>query len=218
MTCGTCPVTPLRLPQDCCEIVVESARSGMITKCLSQAMAGGSSPVTLAGTASDPIVLSGPVVIEGDIAIKGYVTGRGTIYAGRNVHVIGDLTYKNPPSWPKPMDDPEAVAAANAKADLVGLAAKGSLILGDYTSAAWSSVTRRYQTPPFTQPYVVDPSDAVNGYVTGGHAIAYTDWTYTELSSVVVLDDQVWTASGGSIVDIKGAGSGATQSHIIIMT
>jgi len=50
MTCGTCPVTPLRLPQDCCEIVVESSRSGMITKCLSQAMAGGSSPVTLAGT------------------------------------------------------------------------------------------------------------------------------------------------------------------------
>jgi len=50
MTCGTCPVTPLRLPQDCCEIVIESARSGMVTKCLSQAMAGGSSPVTMAGT------------------------------------------------------------------------------------------------------------------------------------------------------------------------
>jgi trimethylamine--corrinoid protein Co-methyltransferase len=50
MTCGTCPVTPLRLPQDCCEIVIESAKSGLVTKCLSQAMAGGSSPVTLAGT------------------------------------------------------------------------------------------------------------------------------------------------------------------------
>ncbi len=50
MTCGTCPVTPLRLPRDCCEIVLESARSGMVTKCLSQCMAGGSSPVTLAGT------------------------------------------------------------------------------------------------------------------------------------------------------------------------
>ena len=50
MTCGSCPVTPLRLPRDCCEIVIESSRSGLVTKCLSQAMAGGSSPVTLAGT------------------------------------------------------------------------------------------------------------------------------------------------------------------------
>ncbi len=50
LTCGTCPVTPLRLPRDCCEIIIESARSGLVTKCLSQAMAGGSSPVTLAGT------------------------------------------------------------------------------------------------------------------------------------------------------------------------
>ena len=50
LSCGTCPVTPLRLPQDCCEIVMETAGSGMVTKCLSQAMAGGSSPVTLAGT------------------------------------------------------------------------------------------------------------------------------------------------------------------------
>lgn len=50
LSCGTCPVTPLRLPQDCCEIIMETAGSGMITKCLSQAMAGGSSPVTLAGT------------------------------------------------------------------------------------------------------------------------------------------------------------------------
>jgi trimethylamine--corrinoid protein Co-methyltransferase len=36
MTCGSCPVTPLRLPRDCCEIVIESSRSGLVTKCLSQ--------------------------------------------------------------------------------------------------------------------------------------------------------------------------------------
>jgi trimethylamine---corrinoid protein Co-methyltransferase len=46
----TCPVSPLKLVQDTCEIIMESARSGMAVNILSMAMAGGSSPVTLAGT------------------------------------------------------------------------------------------------------------------------------------------------------------------------
>lgn len=46
----TCPVSPLRLVKDCCEIIMESARAGMAVNVLSMAMAGGSSPVTLAGT------------------------------------------------------------------------------------------------------------------------------------------------------------------------
>jgi trimethylamine---corrinoid protein Co-methyltransferase len=46
----TCPVSPLRLVQDCCEVIIESARSGAAINILSMAMAGGSSPVTLAGT------------------------------------------------------------------------------------------------------------------------------------------------------------------------
>jgi trimethylamine--corrinoid protein Co-methyltransferase len=46
----TCPVSPLKLVQDCCEIIVESARAGLCCNVLSMAMAGGSSPVTLAGT------------------------------------------------------------------------------------------------------------------------------------------------------------------------
>jgi trimethylamine--corrinoid protein Co-methyltransferase len=46
----TCPVSPLKLISECCEIIVESARSGMVCNILSMAMAGGTSPVTLAGT------------------------------------------------------------------------------------------------------------------------------------------------------------------------
>lgn len=46
----TCPVSPLKLVRDCCEIIMESARSGMACNILSMAMAGGSSPVTMAGT------------------------------------------------------------------------------------------------------------------------------------------------------------------------
>jgi trimethylamine--corrinoid protein Co-methyltransferase len=50
MIMGTCPVSPLKLVSDCCEIVIEAARAGVPSCVLSMAMAGGSSPVTLAGT------------------------------------------------------------------------------------------------------------------------------------------------------------------------
>ncbi len=46
----TCPVSPLKLINECCEIIIEAARSGSILNILSMAMAGGTSPVTLAGT------------------------------------------------------------------------------------------------------------------------------------------------------------------------
>ncbi len=121
--------------------------------------------VVLVGTAANPLVIDGPVVVESDVVIKGVITGKGSIYAGRNVHIVGNITYAHAPSWPKPMADAEGVRAANAGADLVAFAAKGSVVVGNYTSAAWKSVTRNYQRPPFTQPYVVDPTDAVNGYV-----------------------------------------------------
>jgi trimethylamine--corrinoid protein Co-methyltransferase len=46
----TCPVSPLRLVDDCCEIIMAAARGGATVCILSMAMAGGSSPVHLAGT------------------------------------------------------------------------------------------------------------------------------------------------------------------------
>jgi trimethylamine--corrinoid protein Co-methyltransferase len=47
---GVCPVSPLKLPRDATEVIIESARAGCLDTILSMAMAGGSSPVTLAGT------------------------------------------------------------------------------------------------------------------------------------------------------------------------
>jgi trimethylamine---corrinoid protein Co-methyltransferase len=46
----TCPVSPLKLIQDCCEIIMEAARNNVVCNILSMAMAGGTAPVTLAGT------------------------------------------------------------------------------------------------------------------------------------------------------------------------
>ncbi len=49
----TCPVSPLQIVGESCEIIMESARAGVACNVLSMAMAGGSSPATLAGTLVD---------------------------------------------------------------------------------------------------------------------------------------------------------------------
>jgi trimethylamine--corrinoid protein Co-methyltransferase len=46
----TCPVSPLKLVKDTCEIIMAAARGYVAVNILSMAMAGGSAPVTLAGT------------------------------------------------------------------------------------------------------------------------------------------------------------------------
>ncbi len=46
----TCPVSPLQLVEECCDIIVGSARHGVAVNILSMAMSGASSPINLAGT------------------------------------------------------------------------------------------------------------------------------------------------------------------------
>ncbi len=45
----TCPLSPLRLIKDCCEIIIESARHNVVCNILSMAMAGATAPATLGG-------------------------------------------------------------------------------------------------------------------------------------------------------------------------
>ena len=49
-TTVTCPVSPLKLVKDTCEIIMGAARHEIGVNILSMAMAGGSAPITLAGT------------------------------------------------------------------------------------------------------------------------------------------------------------------------
>jgi len=98
--------------------------------------------VILIGTSAHPIEINGPVFIDGDVLIRGIVRGRGTIYASRNIHIIGDLIYENPPAWPaRYMTDrnlgPDAVAKNNQSKDLLSLIAMKSIVVGDYTSENW---------------------------------------------------------------------------------
>jgi len=141
-----------------------------------------SDSILLVGTEDNPIVLNGPVVIETDVVLRGYIKGQGTIYAGRNVHVIGDLQYVDGPSWEKPLYDADEAWQANKTKDMVGLAAKGSILIGDYTEADWRNTIKKYQSPPFTVPYKVDSTDAANGYVSYERDGApYFDGDYTSI-------------------------------------
>lgn len=50
LTFVTCPVSPLKLVRHHCEIIMEAAKNGLAVNVVGMAMAGGSSPVHLAGT------------------------------------------------------------------------------------------------------------------------------------------------------------------------
>jgi len=121
--------------------------------------------LVLDGT-SKPIEISGAVVVQGDVVIKGTVTGQGVIYAGRNIHIVGDVKYKNPPSWSKPDTNPDNTINKNSAADLLGLCAKGNIVLGNYTDSSWLSACSQYITPPFVDSYTCDATDASIGYGT----------------------------------------------------
>ena len=122
--------------------------------------------IVLEGTATNPLRINGPVVIDSDVVIKGYVTGQGTIYSGRNIHIVGNIQYKNPPSWSHPDSNPEATAKANSTKDLVGFAAKGNIVLGDASNSSifTSSIKSYLSTQPYVQQYICDDSDKNIGY------------------------------------------------------
>ena len=108
--------------------------------------------LVLEGTETAPIRLNGPVVVSNDVVIKGYVTGQGTIYSARNIHIVGDIKYVNPPNWTGkaiPTDN------ANSKKDLLGLAAKGNIVMGDCTSSGWMDSTLKnvLTQSPYVQRY-----------------------------------------------------------------
>jgi len=121
--------------------------------------------IVLDGT-SKPIEIDGPVVVDGDVIIKGTVSGQGAIYSGRNIYIVGDLTYKDPPAWSKPDTKPTQTVKKNGTSDMLGLAAKGNIVIGNYTDPEWMKSVRDYITPPFVKPYACDPTDACIGYET----------------------------------------------------
>ena len=66
LTLAVCPVSPLKLPKEAAEVIIVAAEHGVPIEVLSMAMAGASSPVTLAGTmvVHNAEVLSGIVLAQ----------------------------------------------------------------------------------------------------------------------------------------------------------
>lgn len=94
----------------------------------------------LKGTPEYPITIDGPVVVADNVAITGTITGQGTIYAGRNVYVMGSLDYLNGPNFnlskSQLSDDndwqaKDAWVDSNQDRDLVAIAARESILFGD---------------------------------------------------------------------------------------
>ncbi len=161
---------------------------------------GAGDTIVLIGTAANPIELNGPVVVAGDVIIKGVVSGQGTIYSGRNIHVVGNINYQSSSSWPKPDITSELTDTQNDTRDFLGLAAKGNIVVGDYTSVNFNFV-KDFLEPPFTQAYKVDVTDGDNGYID-----YYID-------GVPYFDGNYLDGDGGRQIDIDGNDTGARKYY-----
>lgn len=119
----------------------------------------------LIGTASRPILIHGPVTFTQDVAIKGVVSGQGTIYTGRNVHIVGSISYKNPPDFRRTggRTSQAQIDAFNESKDILALAARGSIIMGSPKTLASSGVLQ-YMRPPFTKPRYNEFGNLVPAY------------------------------------------------------
>lgn len=121
--------------------------------------------VVLVGTSTRPIKIHGPVTISQDAVIKGTVEGQGTIYTGRNTHIVGNVTYKSPPDFrfTGGRNTMQAVENYNEKQDFLGLAARGSVILGNPLTFT-ASYPLYYMMPPFTRGRYDDNGNYIPAY------------------------------------------------------
>jgi len=86
--------------------------------------------LVLVGTEEQPINLKGEVFVNGDVMITGYVKGTGKITARRNIYFAGDTLMADGDSYGQAKDGTQ---------NLVGYAAGGSILLGDFlTTTAYS--------------------------------------------------------------------------------
>jgi hypothetical protein len=136
--------------------------------------------LVLVGTSNNPIRINGPVFIGQDLIIKGFYTGQGTIYVGRNVHIIADVRALNPPTWKHPDASTTATFLSTTYADNIdnkdylALCAKGSIVLGNYTQPGYTGSYFKVTK------YDVSATDASIGYVSstsGGTNYFHGDYT-----------------------------------------
>lgn len=151
-------------------------------KSKNEASAPDKGAVILIGTWDFPICIDGPVVFESDVVIRGFVSGRGTIYSGRNIHVIGDINYKNPPYWPDTGSEPETKGK-----DLLVLISRGSIVFGNYVKynnttsmdESWSGTTDSLLSGNYINGQA-NTDDARSKWGKNNTAVPYVAMNYTQ--------------------------------------
>ena len=162
--------------------------------------------LVLEGTQANPIVVNGPVIVASDVIIKGYVKGQGTIYSGRNVHIVGNIQYVNPPSW-----SGKRANSNNSLKDMLGLMAKGNIVMGNYTDSSWLSSIRTYLTSqPYVQQYACDSTDDLIGYPAtfGGSYEAVEKVTSMGAGSDANHAPGGWDSASGQFGKVREVGAG----------
>jgi len=86
-----CPVSPLQLHTNTCEVIIEFAKAGVPVNVLSMAMSGASSPITLAGT----LVTHNAEVLAGIVLAQATRKGAPIMYGSSTTTF--DLTYVTAP-------------------------------------------------------------------------------------------------------------------------
>lgn len=86
-----CPVSPLQLHTNTCEVIIEFAKAGVPVNVLSMAMSGASSPITLAGT----LVTHNAEVLAGIVMAQSTRKGSPVMYGSSTTTF--DLTYVTAP-------------------------------------------------------------------------------------------------------------------------
>jgi trimethylamine---corrinoid protein Co-methyltransferase len=90
-SCNVCPTSPLQLVDHCCEVIIEGARAGIAVNILSMAMAGATSPITLAGS----LVTHNAEVLSGIVLSQLTCKGAPVLYGSSTT--IMDLRFATAP-------------------------------------------------------------------------------------------------------------------------
>jgi len=90
-SCNVCPTSPLQLVGHCTEVIIEGARAGIAVNVLSMAMAGATSPITLAGS----LVTHNAEVLSGIVLSQLTCKGAPVIYGSSTT--IMDLRFATAP-------------------------------------------------------------------------------------------------------------------------
>ena len=88
---NVCPVSPLQLSKECCGCIIECAKVGLPCNVLTEALAGGTAPVTLAGT----LIVHNAEVLGG-ITLSQLTKKGAPVFYGSSTTIL-DLTYVNAP-------------------------------------------------------------------------------------------------------------------------